>query len=1048
MDYFKFHNRFILRTPLLPFSTVDKFNIKGDELIKLINEDNVVMESVYLASKSLYNEIKIIKNQGEDKTDRTRVSLIKYLNRMCTRPTPFGLFSGVSSGTFSDTGDIILKDGPYLKRSCRLDMHVSCLINDLILKDNSIREKMRLRLNNTLNQIDDQVRYVSYINKGIDRFYDLMMLDSNTYLDKVISTCKNSVESFHISELVKIISDEQVSSSEAYDFIDSLINLKILISETEIGLSHFDYINHLSALLKNKGLGLNHNFSIIELLKDKLDSLRKSQVGSGLDIYIDISKILENLQLNHDNRYEVQVDLIKETKDASLDHSIIEELRGIISILSRTVEPDYFLSKELLEFKSSFEDRYESQEIPLTEVLDNDNGIGFPVNKKRNVVSNWMLKNIDIFNSIKNEEQVIRKTRFDFIIEQKYVLALKNGLNEIEMVDKDFESLENSKLIFPGSLSSLISVLAKDSEAIRKGDFKVIHNITTGPGSSNLFARFSFWDESIAEIAKDLNTQEDNCSSATIAEIVHLPDNRIANILCRTSSKRPEIPVFTPPSDYNNSIQLDDLMVSVVNDRVILRSKKLNQLIEPRLTSAHNFHNDTVPYYHFLSALQFQAPVVELNWRWGALSTFEFLPRVNYKKSILSLARWNFRPSRSLDLAKYENWLKEFSDFFSRWGIPPRFFLVENDRKLFLDISDVSSHTILFKEYKKKEILILEECIWSEDQCFVKDETGMGYTNEIVIPILNEESKHKNDPIEFKIESNGINRSYMPGSEWTFFKVYCGINLSDRILTELILPFIKNLYNNKFIDKWFFIRFRDPRYHIRLRLLLNTNYKGNIISDFNIYLNSSDFKDLVHDLKIDTYTRELERYGQLNIENSETFFFHDSNFVADLIDILKHDEFEFWRQVVAIKSVNQILDFAGYTLKEKLKFCDEAMLTFFNEFDIDRLKFKKTLTAKYKIISDKLMKNDLHDEKDISEKITHLMNQRGDGIKTCLNKIFELRSKNRLGTDIDSLMRSYIHIFLNRLFPTDQRLIELFTYDLVVIHIKRLLSDNSFTSNN
>ena len=109
----------------------------------------------------------------------------------------------------------------------------------------------------------------------------------------------------------------------------------------------------------------------------------------------------------------------------------------------------------------------------------------------------------------------------------------------------------------------------------------------------------------------------------------------------RPSFRKYEIPILTFSGvDDEHTISLSDLMISVKDGRILLRSKKLNKEVVPRNTNAHNYSTDTIPYYHFLCDLQHQDSTLRLNWDWGMLREFKFLPRVKYGKTILSKAQY------------------------------------------------------------------------------------------------------------------------------------------------------------------------------------------------------------------------------------------------------------------------------------------------------------------------------------------------------------------------------------------------------------------------
>src|SRR5205807_7013034 len=73
------------------------------------------------------------------------------------------------------------------------------------------------------------------------------------------------------------------------------------------------------------------------------------------------------------------------------------------------------------------------------------------------------------------------------------------------------------------------------------------------------------------------------------AEVVHLPEGRVGNILSRPVLRSYEIPYLgrsgAPPS---RQLSLSDLLVSVQGERIVLRSRRLGREVIPRLTTAPN----------------------------------------------------------------------------------------------------------------------------------------------------------------------------------------------------------------------------------------------------------------------------------------------------------------------------------------------------------------------------------------------------------------------------------------------------------------------------
>jgi hypothetical protein len=142
-----------------------------------------------------------------------------------------------------------------------------------------------------------------------------------------------------------------------------------------------------------------------------------------------------------------------------------------------------------------------------------------------------------------------------------------------------------------------------------------------GSSAVNIIGRFAHASEEILSVAKEITKQEQAQNPEVIlAEIVHLPENRVGNIILHPAFRQYEIPYLAKSSvESANQLTLDDLMVSVdiMARKVILRSKRLQKEIVPRLSNAHNYIHNAVPVYRFLGDLQHQGQTnsVGINWQ-------------------------------------------------------------------------------------------------------------------------------------------------------------------------------------------------------------------------------------------------------------------------------------------------------------------------------------------------------------------------------------------------------------------------------------------------
>src|SRR5207244_1288301 len=154
-----------------------------------------------------------------------------------------------------------------------------------------------------------------------------------------------------------------------------------------------------------------------------------------------------------------------------------------------------------------------------------------------------------------------------------------------------------------------------------------------GPSGVRLLGRFCHADERLRRLVSEHLREEERALGPEVvaAEIVHLPDGRTGNVLCRPTLRDHEIPFLGrsgAPTD--RQIPSSDLMVSVGGGRVVLRSARLGVRVVPRLSVAHNFAGHGVSVYRFLCRLQEDGVAGALVWDWGPFESRPFLPRVTY----------------------------------------------------------------------------------------------------------------------------------------------------------------------------------------------------------------------------------------------------------------------------------------------------------------------------------------------------------------------------------------------------------------------------------
>jgi len=269
-----------------------------------------------------------------------------------------------------------------------------------------------------------------------------------------------------------------------------------------------------------------------------------------------------------------------------------------------------------------------------------------------------------------------------------------------------------------------------------------------------------------------------------------------------------------------------------------------------------------------------------------------------------------------------------------------------------------------------------------------------------------------------------IQRTFIPGSRWIYFKLYTGTKTSDKILGSNISSILRKLDNNGLIKKWFFIRYTDPDFHLRIRILVdNKSHIGEIICSFYERLKSLTQNNLIWKIQIDTYNRELERYGNELIEIAESVFFYDSECV---LSIIKKIDNENHRWMIALKMIDSLLNDFFFDIVKKQMIMEQVSNSFKDEFGFNQYNSKQfnIIYREKKEIIESVLNDTITDVK-----FKSLYSPIRKRSKKLISIIRELNNNSKVNKE--ELTVNYIHMMLNRLFLSKNRLHELVLYDFM-----------------
>lgn len=1022
----------LVRTPLLPFGTALNFfrciennpQVLSEQLVGLYSQP-LLQEALYISSPVLYYQtLKYLKGDITDRKIKRKIetSLFQYFVRMSTRSTPFGLLAGFSLGHYADTTHFQPDDIDPLIRHIRFDMDYLCNVINKLLIDPIVRKKLFYHSNTSLYRLGNKIRYIQYLYKSGKRSHKLIEIISNPILNKLLRQTEQNVS---YDELVNCIIKEGYDKSDAEDFVDELILSQVIVSEADPILCKEDYAGFLVNVFKARSI--KHHF--VESISKTYEQIKNiNTVADKTNQYISIFKSFSTVSPDLNEARVFQLDLQKKTQTCQINEAVKPEILKAVNALK--ILNDYNVEETRLEFfKRAFFEKYENATVKLTEALDGEIGLDY----------NKVYSTRDFYRGVsKPAYSDIMKFKLS-----KYREFLSDRLTEIRITDQDLQQFKFNELPTPDSFGVIVNLFAE------KDQHKLYIKSVGGSTGANLLARFCHTDDDLKRAAHNLISQAENGTQDKIfAEVVHLPQSRVGNILTRPDLRNYEIPYLansTAPDE--NRISINDLYLKWLNNRLILFSKRFKKEVIPRLTSAHNFTFNSLPVYRFLCDLQFQGVHAGYYWNWGILEDEVFLPRVVYNNTILSLAQWIISKQIIGNLTVNQNddqIIAEFLRVRNKFSIHQYVTLVESDNELMLNLNDIFCIKYLISYLVKYEKAKLHEVLWTESNLIGSNHTG-SYANEIILPFVRSKVPHEINKISLDlniVKNTYAERKFTIGTKWAYFKIYTATHSMDKLLTNVIFNLSTKLFRLEIIKKWFFIRYSDPKPHIRLRFeMTDTTNVGLIIQNINSFFSSFLRSGTIADIVVDTYNREIERYGLETMDISETIFYMNSELACNLLRSLPEEDNQRFRILAGVYAAELFVNSAGLSDNNKISFYKECFDFFSLEHNLPNNKaLKDQLNTGYRDNS-KYIDNILNDvSEDIVQEQGALFKLIKKGLRQQEACIAELVKKaGKRSPSVSDLLRSHIHMFYNRLFHEQQRTEELRMYCyLYKYHASRL----------
>jgi thiopeptide-type bacteriocin biosynthesis protein len=1042
----------VMRTPFLPFEELEAWNADlraphaapavGDELADALTHDTSLLrerlqilvgrpeiaEAIFLASPDLSESIAQWQREPESKKGRrTEQGLVRYFLRMATRPTPFGLFSGCTAGSVGARTRLALEARDGYRRHSRLDMDYLHALCEHLVRDPEIRPQLIFRPNSSLYEAAGRLRFAESRVRGRLRTYHLVAFDAVDALRETLQRAAGGARLCELAEaLVASDAEGEITREDADAFLSDVVDNQLLLADLALPVTGEESTGGLLRQLE----------AIAAAGEARMRLAQAERALAGIDAspalaterYRGIASALEPLGVPVELSRLFQVDLIKPPREVGLGDAVVAEIARGVEILCNSSRQRG--GRALDEFRGAFVERYGSdREVPLFEALDEESGIGYERSNNVAAEASPMLAGLTLRRNADRMQLTWGNSEAAML--RLLTRALAAGEMEVALTDDDVARLANPTLqpgrpALPDAFHASVTLAASSAEAIARGDYRVLLHFASGPSGARMLGRFCHADPAIhAGVEKHIAAEEALRPGACFAEIVHLPAGRIGNILARPVLRQYEIPFLGrsgAPSD--RQIPLDDLLVTVSGDRIRLRSKRLDCEVIPRLTTAHNTNAESLGVYRFLAALQ---QGVGIQWDWGPLDAMSFLPRVVSGRVVLERARWRVSATEIKPIAAAGGAVRFrlAQQFRTERRMPRYVVLADGDQELLLDFDNALALDAVIDLIRNRHELLLTELYPAPDELCANGPEGR-FVHELIVPFTRRAPAASVAVEQPKTPTRLVPRSFPPGSEWLYAKFYSGTATADRVLMEELAPLAAEVVADGAARRWFFIRYADPAWHLRIRFQGDPRQLRAVVQPaLQLAAERVIGSGMAWKVQFDTYEREVERYGGPEaIELMEEIFFRDSEAVVAMLASCSGDAAGGMRGPLMAAGIDALFADFGHDPAARLKLAEASRNHFAGQYQYEALRapladrFRRERQAFQRLLDEPAA--------------VPALRKRSEAIAGAAAELMARERRGRLQLPLQTILPSLVHMFVNRLSRSAGPEHELVLYDYLV----------------
>jgi thiopeptide-type bacteriocin biosynthesis protein len=808
--------------------------------------DEAVAEAIELASPALAHRVRQIlgsRHEAPRQMRRVALSVARYLLRMTSRATPFGLFAGVAPARFA--ADPLVEWGRHHRPVARPDaVWLTHVVSELEARPELLR-RLPVVVNDLCYVRGGRLVVPCQQQPAAGSGWVAPAEVSVRYtkvVAAVVRLAQSPVRGCQLAE--KLAADFPRASREVIDrTLVELVARRVLLTSLRAPMTVADPLEHLVDQLGRAGAhtlpGVAHRVAELRSIREIL--LRHNRTDTGRRA-IRAWAGRRMAALYRGVEQPVVVDLRLDCT-LVLPEQVAREAERAASTLAR-LTPHPFGFAAWRDYHIGFLERYGSGAlVPVRELTNPDVGLGLPAGYR------------DSVHTLPPQPLSDRDVRLLGLAQR----AALDGARELVLDDAAIATLATAEITrtqMPAHTELSFHLQAPTREALKQGEFTLVV-ASASRAAGTLTGRFlDLLDDQVRVRMAEAYAELPTVNAGALPAQLSCPPlfARTENLARSTALPLPALSVSEHPV-RRELIPLNDLAVGGDAQGLYLVSLSRRRAVEPVAFTAVESANAMHPLARFLIEISKARAAAILPFDWGAARTLPFLPRLRHGRIVLAPARWTVDatdlPGKN---ATQPEWQDSFSALRGRLRLPDAVFLGQDDRRIRLELDEAAHLHLLRAHLDRAGSATLTEAPQASAA-----EWFDGHAHEIVVPLA---STAPSAPAVRRSATFTVGREHghLPGaSQWLYVKLYGHPGRQAEILTAHV-PGLVSDWDEP--PGWWYVRYQDPHPHLRLRFRLpDSAARGQALHRIGTWVAGLRRLGLASHMQVDTYFPETGRYG-------------------------------------------------------------------------------------------------------------------------------------------------------------------------------------------